>query len=51
MQNITVVVVTLIMTSDQSIEYEFPDGFKFGVSTSAYQTEGAWNEDGNFLKY
>lgn len=33
-------------TSQTDIAKRFPDGFLFGVSTAAYQIEGAWNVDG-----
>jgi beta-glucosidase len=37
---------TIATESPTSVRRRFPDGFRWGVATSSYQIEGAWNEDG-----
>lgn len=34
------------LKQDDFLYDTFPEGFLWGTATSAYQTEGAWQEDG-----
>lgn len=36
--------------NDDSFYHVFPKGFIWGMANSAYQTEGGWKADGNYIK-
>ncbi|KAG7297323.1 hypothetical protein JYU34_019295 [Plutella xylostella] len=50
--NLFVILCSLVLWVDNGVHSlqkpvrKFPEGFKFGAATAAYQVEGAWNEDG-----
>lgn len=46
---LSLISTSIAQTDDGFITGVFPKGFIWGCATSAYQIEGAWNEDGKGL--
>lgn len=42
----SVLVFCIAFQKSLAVDYKFPDYFKFGAASSAYQVEGAWNSSG-----
>lgn len=40
--------VNVLISHADSMDYQFPKEFMFGSATAAYQIEGGWNEDGKY---
>jgi Gpi18-like mannosyltransferase len=46
---LAILLVSPLLAQDGDFLYDvFPSNFNWGFATASYQTEGGWNEDGNF---